>query len=199
MSREAWLKKYGELYRTNGYSSPRWDIYEQFLGVIDRPGPILELGCGNGLLLRFLCDLSGYSLQAFGVDIKRPSIHEAKTVVFPEREACFLQGDLRHGVYHRGPFATLMVNPLYADQGYYEQVDGKIPRLYLNGSIQALVTRCWQSVAPGGRLVLWCYDGHVSEIAAQLDDFRATLGATGLMFREIESGPVSFWLSDRLV
>jgi SAM-dependent methyltransferase len=147
--------------------------------------------------LRFLCDLSGYSLQAFGVDTKEPSIREAKTLVFPEREARFIQGDLREGVPHPGSFATLLVNPLYADQGYYEQVDGKIQKLYLDGSIRRVVLKCWQSVAPGGRLVLWCYDGHVAEIAAQLDDFRASLAATGFMFREVESGPVSFWLSDR--
>src|SRR5262249_52773938 len=120
MVRETWLQTYGSLHGTNGYSTPRWDIYDQFLGVVDRPGQILELGCGNGLLLRFLCDLSGHLLQPFGVDIKEPSIHEAKTIVFPEREACFVQGDLRDGVHHNGPFATLIVNPLYADQGYSE-------------------------------------------------------------------------------
>jgi SAM-dependent methyltransferase len=197
MSREMWLETYGQLYETNGYSAPPWAIYDQFLGVVDRPGPVLELGCGNGLLLRFLCDLSGLPLQAFGVDIKESRIREAKTTVFPEREACFVQGDLRDGVHHAGHFATLLVNPLYADRGYYEQIDGKIPKLHLDGTIRALVLRCWQSVAPGGRLVLWCYDGHVVEIAAQLDEFRATLAATGLTFREIESGPVSFWLADR--
>lgn len=197
MSRASWLEKYGSLHRTNGYSFPPWDIYDQFLRVVDRPGPILELGCGNGLLLRFLFDLSGQPLQPFGVDIKEPSIREAKAVVFPERAASFIQGDLREGLHHAGSFQTLMANPLYADRGYYEQVDGRIPRLYLDGSIPLLVGRCWRAVGPGGRLVLWCYDGHVAEIAPQLEEFRATLAATGLAFREFESGPVSFWLSDR--
>jgi tRNA1(Val) A37 N6-methylase TrmN6 len=199
MLRQKWLETYGSLYRTNGYSDPPWAIYDQFLGAVDRPGPILELGCGNGLLLRFLCDLSAYALLPFGVDIKEPSIREARTIVFPERAACFIQGDLRKGVHHTGSFATLIANPLYADQGYYEQVDGKIPKLYLDGSIPTLVKTCWQSVAPGGRLVLWCYDGHVAEIASQLEEFRAALASTGLAFQERESGPVTFWLSDRSV
>lgn len=196
-SRDAWLQTYGGLYETNGYSEPPWAIYEQFLRVVDRPGPILELGCGNGLLLRFLCDLSGHTLRPFGVDIKEARIREAREAVFPGREACFVQADLRGGVYHPGPFTTLLVNPLYADQGYYEQIDGKIPKLYLDGSMRALVMRCWESVAPSGRLILWCYDGHVVEIAPQLEDFRAMLAATKLAFREIESGPVNFWLCDR--
>jgi tRNA1(Val) A37 N6-methylase TrmN6 len=196
-AREAWVQRYGGLHETNGYSFPPWAIYDQFLPVINRPGRILELGCGNGLLLRFLCDLSGRALQPFGVDIKEPRIHEARTIVFPEYPSSFVQGDLREDVHHSGSFAVLMVNPLYADQGYYEQVDGKIQRLYLDGSVQVLVMRCWESVAPGGRLVLWCYDGHIAEIAAQLDDFRAALAGTGLTFQEVESGPVTFWLADR--
>lgn len=195
--KESWIQNYKGLYQTNGYSFPPWTIYDQFLAVVDRPGRILELGCGNGLLLRFLCDLSGLTLQPFGVDNKEARIHQAKTVIFAERPSSFVTGDLREGVYHRGSFAVLMVNPLYADQGYYEQVEGKIPRLHLDGSIESLVTRCWQSVARGGRLVLWCYDGHVAEIAAQLDDFRAALAKTGLTFQERESGPVTFWLVDR--
>lgn len=197
MLRDMWLQRYGTLYRTNGYSMPRWDIYDQFLTVVDRPGPILELGCGNGLLLRFLNDLSGHALEAFGVDIKATSIAEAKAVVFPEREVNFIQGDLRKGVHHLGPFTVLIANPLYADQGYYEQVGGKIPQLYLDGSIHRFVMRCWDAVALGGRLVLWCYDGHISEIAPQLDQFRAVLAGTGLTFQEVESGPVTFWLADR--
>ena len=136
MSRETWLQTYGSLYRTNGYSSPPWAIYDRFLGVVDRPGPILELGCGNGLLLRFLYDLSGQALRPFGVDIREARIREAKATVFPEREACFVPGDLRDGVHHTGLFTTLIVNPLYADQGYYEQIDGKIQKLYLDGSIR---------------------------------------------------------------
>jgi 23S rRNA A1618 N6-methylase RlmF len=133
------------------------------------------------------------------VDIKEPSIREAKTIVFPERHDCFILGDLRNGVHHTRSFTTVIVNPLYADQGYYQQVDGKILKLHLDGSVQALVIQCWRSVAPGGRLVLWCYDGHVAEIAAQMDEFRTTLAATSLPFRELVSGPVSFWISDRSV
>ncbi len=196
-AREAWFQRYGGLHGTNGYSFPPWAIYDQFLPVVDRPGRILELGCGNGLLLRYLCDLSGRALQPFGVDNKEPRIQEARTIVFPECPSSFVQGDLREGVHHRGSFAVLMVNPLYADHGYYEQVDGKIPRLYLDGSVAVLVKRCWESVAPGGRLVLWCYDGHIAEIAAQLDDFRTALAQTGITFQERASGPVTFLLADR--
>lgn len=193
----AWIQRYGGYHQTNGYSFAPWTIYDQFLPVVDRPGPILELGCGNGLLLRFLCDHSGHALRPFGVDNKQDRIDEARTSIFPECPNSFVHGDLRDGIHHRGPFAVLMANPLYADQGYYEQVDGKIPKLHLNGTIEVLVLQCWKALAPGGRLILWCYDGHIAEIAPQIEQFRAVLSRTGITFREFESGPVTFWLAEQ--
>ena len=35
MHREAWLRAYGHYYSTNGYSKPPWEIYDQFLKVVD--------------------------------------------------------------------------------------------------------------------------------------------------------------------
>lgn len=196
-AKEAWVQRYGGYHQTNGYSFPPWTIYDQFLPMVDRPGRVLELGCGNGLLLRFLCDLSGLDLQPFGVDNKQARIDEARSIIFPEYSSSFVHGDLRDGIHHCGPFDVLMVNPLYSDPGYYEQVDGKIPKLHLNGSIEALVLRCWKEVAPGGRIILWCYDGHIAEIATQLDQFRDLLTGTGINFQEFESGPVTFWLAEQ--
>jgi SAM-dependent methyltransferase len=197
MQREEWFRAYGGSFTTNGYAKPPWKIYEQFLKVVDRPGPILELGCGNGLLLRFLCDLSGHRLQPFGADINADAIRQARTAMFPDRAGCFVHADLRDGIPFPGPFATVLANPIYADQGYYEQVAGKIPKLYLDGSVESFVGKCWNAVMPGGRLVLWCYDGHVAEIAPHQAEFRSALAATGVVFREMESGPVSFWLAER--
>ena len=195
MLRGDWLETYGRLHTTNGYARPPWAIYDQFLKVVDAPGPILELACGNGLLLRFLSDLSGLRLEPSGVDINAAAIAEAKAVVFPDRPSCFVHADLRDGIPYRDEFATILANPLYADRGYYEQVGGKIQRLYLDGAIEALILQCWGRVAPGGKLILWCYDGHVAEIATHKDAFLAALTSTGIAFREVDSGPVRFWIS----
>jgi tRNA1(Val) A37 N6-methylase TrmN6 len=196
MEKEAWFQSYGPYYSTNGYEKPPWKIYEQFLKVVQEPGAILELGCGNGLLLRYLCDLSDRELQPFGVDINAAAIHQARTAVFPNRRDCFVHADLRDGIPFQRTFATILANPLYADQGYYEQVDGKIRNLYLDGSMEALIQTCRQSLSPGGQLILWCYDGHIVEIAPRRAAFNAMLAGTGVSFREVESGPVSFWVSE---
>ena len=196
MDKTAWFEEHSGHFATNGYSFPPWAIYEQFLAVVDGPGPILELGCGNGLLLRFLHDLSGHRLEPFGADINADAIREAKAVIFPERADCFVHADLREGIPHPGPFRTVIANPLHADRGYAEQVDGKIPKLHLDGSLQAYIAACWRVVAPGGRLALWCYDGHIAEIAPQHAELNAAIAGTGVRVREFASGPVNFWLSE---
>jgi SAM-dependent methyltransferase len=199
MEKEAWFRAYDAYYSTNGYENPPWKIYEQFLKVVQGPGTILELGCGNGLLLRYLCDLSGHELQPFGVDINAAAVHQARTAIFPNRPDCFIHADLREGMPFPGTFAAILTNPLNADQGYYEQVDGKIRKLHLDGSIEKFIRRCWQSVSPGGQLVLWCYDGHIVEIASCRAQFDAVLAGVGIAFREMESGPVNFWVSERKI
>src|SRR4051794_33613710 len=110
MQREEWFRTYGNSFTTNGYARPPWKIYEQFLKVVDRPGPILELGCGNGLLLRFLCDLSGHQLQPYGADINADAVREARAATFPDRADCFAHADLRDGIPFPGPFATVLAN-----------------------------------------------------------------------------------------
>ena len=197
MPREDWLRVYGSLHTTNGYAKPPWMIYDQFLEVVDTPGPILELACGNGLLLRYLFDLSGLALEPFGLDINRDAIAEARAIVFPDHDARFVHADLREGIPFAQEFTTILANPLYADQGYYEQVEGKIQKLYLNGTIESFTLNCWRSVAPEGKLILWCYDGHVAEIADDYDAFISAMRSTGIPFHEFESGPVRFWISGR--
>ena len=59
MQREDWLRVYGGTARHERIREAPLGDYDQFLKVVDTPGPILELACGNGLLLRYLHDLSG--------------------------------------------------------------------------------------------------------------------------------------------
>jgi SAM-dependent methyltransferase len=188
-------RRHGESFRTNGYAKPPWHIYDQFVRAVHQPGAILEVSCGNGLLLRYVTELSGLPLEPYGLDINRDAIREARERTFPERAECFVHADLREGLPFARTFATILANPLYADPGYYEQVDGKIPRLHFDGSMERLIHTCWDALAPGGQLLLWCYDGHFAEIAPQIDDFRQMLNELNLGLTERPSGPVVFWES----
>ena len=144
-----------------------------------------------------MLDLSGLPLEPFGLDINRAAIAEAKAIVFPDRAACFVHADLREGIPFPPEFATVVANPLYADPGYYEQVNGKIRKLHLDGAVESLISSCWRALAPGGKLILWCYDGHVTEIARDYDALMAVMTSTRINLRELDSGPIRFWLSDR--
>ena len=191
-----WLERYRECYRTNGYAHAPWYLYMQFLKLFEAPGSVLEIACGNGLLLRYVKDVSGVALEAYGEDINGEAIREAQRLTFPECPEHFVQADLREGIPFPRTFDTVLANPLYADQGYYEQVGGKIQRLHLDGSIEAFIARCWQAVAAGGRLILWCYDGHVREIDPFADGFAKALEKTGIKLTRQDSGPAVFWISE---
>jgi SAM-dependent methyltransferase len=197
MRKEKWIRQFADSYWTNGYTKAPWDIYDQFLTTIVIPGTILELACGNGLLLRYVSDLANIPLEPYGIDINPRAILEAKTVIFPERADSFAHADLRDGVFFQRRFDTILANPLYADPGYTEQVNGKIPRLHFTGGMRSLIVAAWAAVAAGGQLILWCYDGHFAEISPQLEEFRELLRSTGIGLAERVSGPVVFWASSR--
>lgn len=195
MQRSAWVDKYGRYFGTNGYLKPPWRIYDVFLGAIRRPGSIVEFGCGNGLLLRYVADLADFELSAYGFDLREFAIREAQQKVFPERANCFTVADMRQTLPFNQGFDYVLVNPLYADPGYSEQVGGKIVRLHFDGQMKALVERAWETVNAGGQLILWCYDGHVAEVGPQLAEFRRLIDSIGVGFTERGTTPVVLWTS----
>lgn len=71
----AWLaraRRSGRLYERSGMISgghKEWEDARRFLAAaIHRDGSILDIGCGNGLLVRSLQEWSGQSLEPYGVD-----------------------------------------------------------------------------------------------------------------------------------
>jgi Methyltransferase domain len=86
-------------YTDNGFSSeeamrqlhqPIVDLARGALEGIDRN--VLDLGCGNGLLLAKICD-GRSGLTPYGVDSNRSALEHAHTVM-PQFAANFVQGDL---------------------------------------------------------------------------------------------------------
>jgi SAM-dependent methyltransferase len=57
--------------------------------VFDRGGTILDVGCGNGFLLRCLQEWSGHPLVPYGVDVSESFIREAQ-ILFPGEPEHFL-------------------------------------------------------------------------------------------------------------
>ncbi|MBO3799975.1 MAG: class I SAM-dependent methyltransferase [Candidatus Brockarchaeota archaeon] len=51
--------------------------------MIDHDGNVIDLGCGNGLMLRRLVTRSSYKLIPYGVDFIEESIKQAIEVILP--------------------------------------------------------------------------------------------------------------------
>lgn len=113
-----YLKKYWEnndgtnLYRPNGFENLPEDIYRAFAAEIDKDGKVLDLGCGNGLMLKYLILTSGHKLIPFGVDFMKLSIKQAKEILHPQYKANFTIDNVINYSFHKGPFDFIFV-PLH--------------------------------------------------------------------------------------
>ena len=82
------------ILRPNGFTEYPREVYDLFLSLIDRDGKVIDLGCGNGLMLRHLVTRSRYRLIPFGVDFIEESIRQAREVVLPEYAANFFVSNI---------------------------------------------------------------------------------------------------------
>lgn len=192
-----WFSRRTALFSQNGYRLPPRDIYQAILDVVDRPGSILELGCGNGLLLRYLHDHSPHQLNCCGVDINESAIRVAQSEVFPEQPQSFCSGDIRTYEPRPGQHAIIVTNPLYADPGYYEQQNGQIPRVSGEGFITQYIERCLAGLEKGGRLILFCYAEQLRQIAPFRPIFDRELAPFSPRILPSPSAGLAFFLIDR--
>ena len=76
-------KDYRNIYIPSGFKEYPGEIYDLFTSLIHRSGRVIDLGCGNGLLLRHLVENSGYELEPLGVDFIEESIQQARKQILP--------------------------------------------------------------------------------------------------------------------
>ena len=79
-----WKEQTPDLTNVNGFSVYPTDMYNNFLEYIQHDGNVLDLGCGNGLLLKHLVNNSNRKVIPFGVDFLEQSISQAKKDILPE-------------------------------------------------------------------------------------------------------------------
>jgi SAM-dependent methyltransferase len=120
----------------NGYHRPPVGAYLSTLPLIDRDGKIVDLGCGNGMLLKFLTIFSKHDLDPFGIDFNREAIMEAKEKVLPEYADQFYVSDIIQHKFTSGPYNIIIVNPYYC----------KI-------NINIFTQKCLDNLLPGGKLI----------------------------------------------
>jgi SAM-dependent methyltransferase len=116
-NREYFLKQYWknndgtDLVRPNGFKEYPIFIYTAFCQQINKNGKVLDLGCGNGLMLKHLMQYSGYKLIPYGVEFLEPSIKQAKEIIHPQYADNFIAGNMIDYSFKEGPFDFIFLSP----------------------------------------------------------------------------------------
>ncbi len=79
------------------------------LKLITNPGTIIDLGCGNGLLLRYLLEKCNHNLIPYGIDWLEKSISQAKKEVLPEFADNFTVGNVKEIAFDK--FDYVLADP----------------------------------------------------------------------------------------
>jgi SAM-dependent methyltransferase len=147
--------------RRSGWASPAAQrrAYEVFLRVLPRDprGAVLDLGCGDGTLLRWLVAASQGALVPYGVDFLPESIEAARFDAEPDHRDHFVVADATEFDPGQRQFALVLTALCYA----------------LPSKRRGFAARCRRWLEPGGRLILYEYRGSplfesMFELSAQL-------------------------------
>lgn len=132
-----------------------WCHSRRFIAsAIDKDGTILDIGCGNGFLLRSFQEWSGHVLTPYGIDLNQTFIDQAKSL-FPQQQEHFLQFDIL-----KLPETNSFILPRSYDFVYWAIWDNWT----FKRPIEISVIR---SIAPmvksGGKLIVGLYHGDRSK------------------------------------
>jgi cyclopropane fatty-acyl-phospholipid synthase-like methyltransferase len=85
-----WKDDNASVYQSNGFQSLPENTYQAFSEQVDKDGKVLDLGCGNGLMLKYLMKCSGFKLIPYGADFMEKSIKQAKKIIHPDHAKNFI-------------------------------------------------------------------------------------------------------------
>lgn len=188
-----WFERYGSLHRQNGYLSAPTHIYRGFLPLIRQSGRILDLGCGNGLLLRYLVEHAGHDLVPYGVDLDAAAVDVARTVVLLAYAANFQVEDVRRPRFGVS-FDIVVTNPVFANPGFHEQADCIIQKLHPDGSIRKYIDHCLSLLSPNGDLILYAYEEEYRRVGNFHQVFNREVEGLDLQHSVAELGRAAYWM-----
>jgi SAM-dependent methyltransferase len=107
------------------------------------PGPLLEIGCGNGEMLAFLAESTGPH-PAVGLDTSSYLLDPRRNVAASAPNVVLVEGDACRPPFPEGTFQSVFLNKvvheIWADHGH-------------RGTVAAL-TACARMLRPGGQLII---------------------------------------------
>ena len=130
-----------DIYLPNGFREYPHEIYNLFCKQIDRDGKVLDLGCGNGLMLKHLITHTKHKLIPYGVDFLKESIKQAREIIPPEYAENFVVNNILEYDYSAAPYGFIFFDP-------YDIHPTNIPKV-LKDILEAL--------SPEGKLICYTY------------------------------------------
>lgn len=91
-------------FRPNGFSMLPEKIYQAFAEQINKDGEVLDLGCGNGLMLKYLMQSLDRKLIPYGADFIERSVRQAKELILPQYANNFSAINVVDYSFTDGPF-----------------------------------------------------------------------------------------------
>lgn len=138
-----WLEKNEKHFSVemNGYRSPPIGPYLSTLPLIDKDGKTMDLGSGNGMLLKFLMLFSSHQLNPYGIDLNEVAIKEAKHNILPEFSKQFSVENVINHEFSDGPYSIIIANPFYS-----------------NPNMRQFTEKCLDNLEKKGRLLYRVHD-----------------------------------------
>jgi len=150
--------------------------YISTLPLIDRDGKIIDLGCGNGMLIKFIMEFSGHTFIPYGIDIEHKPIKHAK-IIHHEYAHNFRAYDINNYDFSEGPFDIIISSPSYAP------------------NMRKYTYTCVENLAEKGRLIYRMHDDVIRKLNLhkldELEDFE------GLNMRISKGDGLVFCIFDR--
>jgi SAM-dependent methyltransferase len=106
-----WAEKPCGPANANGFKAYPRKIYDQFAALIKGPGKVLDLGCGNGLLLKHLVGKAESRLVPFGIDFIEEAIAQAKKTILPKFRKNFKVCNIADFDFAGAPFEYIIFDP----------------------------------------------------------------------------------------
>jgi SAM-dependent methyltransferase len=132
-----WVDLYKDNFsiKLNGFSEPPILSYCSILPFIDFPGSIIDLGSGNGMLLKFIMDFSRYKITPYGIDNNSDAITMAKNFILPDYSENFEEADYDTCLPFKRIFDIIICNPFHSRRCFYKLVSLLIKSLSPKGKI----------------------------------------------------------------